>query len=101
MHVNIYNYYFISSVASPPTLQMTRNDKQLQAVLERQKAYKLAASKALKEGDKDAARGYLKIAKGMDPMIEAAKSGLPIDLKSVILLRKFDAVNQTKTSKNY
>ncbi|KAK7571088.1 hypothetical protein V9T40_014692 [Parthenolecanium corni] len=73
------------SVASPPTLQMTRNDKQLQAVLERQKAYKLAASKALKEGDKDAARGYLKIAKGMDPMIEAAKSGLPIDLKSLPL----------------
>lgn len=60
----------------------------MQIVLERQKAYKLAALKAKKDGDMDAAREYLKTAKGMDPMIEASQSGLPVDLKSVILLWK-------------
>lgn len=74
--------YFLA--ASATTLQVTRNDKQLQIVLERQKAYKLAALNAKREGNIDAAREYLKTAKGMDPMIEASQSGLPIDLKSVI-----------------
>lgn len=63
---------------------VTRNDKQLQAVLERQKLFKVAALKAKQSGDMEMAKEYLKVAKGFESMIEASKCGLPVDLTSVI-----------------
>lgn len=62
---------------------VSRNEKQLLDVLERQKIFKAAALKAKQEGDIDKAKEYLRVVKGIEPMIEASKSGLPIDFTSV------------------
>jgi coiled-coil and C2 domain-containing protein 1 len=51
--------------------------------LERQKLFKIAALKAKQDGDVQLAKDYLKSAKGFDPLIEASKCGLPVDLSSV------------------
>lgn len=62
---------------------MSRNEKQLQQILERQKAFKAAALKAKQEGDMEKAKEYLRVVMGIVQMIEASKSGIPIDLNSV------------------
>lgn len=66
---------------------VTRNDKQLMAVLERQKLFKIAALKAKQNGNLTGAKEYLRTAKGFDSMIEACKCGLPVDLTSVNFFR--------------
>lgn len=52
---------------------------------QRQQEFKSAALKAKKDGDLDLARDYLRQAKGLDPLIEASKSGLPVDMNSIPL----------------
>lgn len=43
-----------------------------------------AALQAKQKKDMDQARTYLRAAKGFDPMIEAAKSGKPVDISKVV-----------------
>lgn len=51
----------------------------------RQRELKQAALNAKKDGDMDLARDYLRQAKGIQPLIEASKAGLPVDMTSIPL----------------
>uniref|UniRef100_T1JD70 DM14 domain-containing protein n=1 Tax=Strigamia maritima TaxID=126957 RepID=T1JD70_STRMM len=55
-------------------------ERQLQNLQQRQKLFRDAALEAKKKGDIEAAKEYLRISKGFNPMIEASKSGLPVNL---------------------
>lgn len=61
-------------------------EQQMKLLLERQKEFKLAAIEAKKAGEIDQAKEYLKIYKGFDSLLNAASSGLPVDLSTVGLL---------------
>ncbi|CAH0726304.1 unnamed protein product, partial [Brenthis ino] len=74
------------STPSPAAHAATRNDKQLALLLHRQKQFKEAAIAAKKNGDIEQAKEYLRAAKGFDSVIEAARGGLLVDLKSIPLL---------------
>ncbi|XP_043468107.1 coiled-coil and C2 domain-containing protein 1-like isoform X2 [Leptopilina heterotoma] len=63
----------------------SRADKQMLMLQQRQQEFKMAALKAKKEGDLELARDYLRQAKGLDPLIEASQSGLPVDMNSIPL----------------
>nr|XP_031838756.1 coiled-coil and C2 domain-containing protein 1-like isoform X2 [Nomia melanderi] len=65
------------------TQKMTRADKQLALLQQRQHELKQAALNAKKDGDLELARNYLRQAKGIDPLIEASKSGLPVDMNTI------------------
>ena len=58
-------------------------EQQMKILLERQKEFKLAAIEAKKSGEIDQAKEYLKIYKGFDALLNAASSGLPVDLSTV------------------
>jgi len=51
----------------------------------RQRELKQVALNAKKDGDMDLARNYLRQAKGIQPLIEASKAGLPVDMSSIPL----------------
>ncbi|XP_050362156.1 coiled-coil and C2 domain-containing protein 1-like isoform X2 [Nymphalis io] len=79
-----------SSPSSPaagavPSAQSTRYQKQLALLLHRQKQFKEAAIMAKKDGDIEQAKDYLRTAKGFESVIEAARGGLAVDLKSLPL----------------
>ncbi|XP_076249320.1 lethal (2) giant discs 1 isoform X2 [Calliopsis andreniformis] len=63
----------------------SRADKQLTFLQQRQHELKQAALDAKKDGDIELARTYLRQAKGIDPLIEASKAGLPVDMNSIPL----------------
>ncbi|XP_015607516.1 coiled-coil and C2 domain-containing protein 1-like isoform X2 [Cephus cinctus] len=63
----------------------SRADKQMMQLQQRQHELKQAALAAKNDGDLDLAKDYLRQAKGLDPLIEASKSGLPVDMDSVPL----------------
>ncbi|KAL0894441.1 hypothetical protein ABMA27_013043 [Loxostege sticticalis] len=63
----------------------SRHEKQLALLLHRQKQFKEAAIKAKKAGDIEQAKEFLRAAKGFDSVIEAARGGLVVDLKSLPL----------------
>lgn len=75
--------------AAPPkpppkkTALATRQDKQLAHLLERQNMFKTAALEAKKAGDLNLAKEYLRMAKGIDPLISANKCGIPVDMDTV------------------
>lgn len=69
------------SVGQPPN----RHERQMDALLKRQTVFKKAALEAKKNGDLAQAREYLRIAKGIDPLIEASRSGLPVDMSTLPL----------------
>jgi coiled-coil and C2 domain-containing protein 1 len=52
-------------------------------LLSKQRQLKEAAVNSHNEGDKTSALKYLRLAKGFDPVIEAVKSGLPVDESSI------------------
>lgn len=52
---------------------------------QRQRELKQAALNAKKDGNMDLARDYLRQAKGIQPLIEASKAGLPVDMNSIPL----------------
>lgn len=52
---------------------------------QRQAELKQAALAAKKDGDIELARDYLRQAKGITPLIEASRCGLPVDLSSIPL----------------
>lgn len=64
---------------------MSRADKQLSLLQQRQHELKQAAVNAKKDGDLDLARNYLRQAKGIDPLIQASMAGLPVDMNSIPL----------------
>lgn len=71
------------STDHPTSITVSKNEKQLCLLLERQKLFKVSALKAKQGGNLEVAKEYLKTAKGFDPLIEASKCGLPVDLSSV------------------
>ncbi|XP_023220187.1 coiled-coil and C2 domain-containing protein 1-like [Centruroides sculpturatus] len=58
-------------------------DKQLNFLLERQRLFKKAALESKNKGDIQQAKEYLRMSKGIEPMIEATRNGLPIDATSI------------------
>ncbi len=67
----------------------TRQDKQLAMLLERQSLFKQAALEAKKSNEIELAKEYLRMAKGIDPLISANKCGVPVDMDTVILIYSF------------
>ncbi|XP_032665522.1 coiled-coil and C2 domain-containing protein 1-like isoform X2 [Odontomachus brunneus] len=63
----------------------SRAEKQMIQLQLRQRELKQAALNAKKDGDMDLARDYLRQAKGIQPLIEASKAGLPVDMNSIPL----------------
>jgi len=49
----------------------------------RQDSYKKAALEAKTHDDKELALKYMRIVKGMEPMVQAAMNGLPVDMAQV------------------
>lgn len=76
------------SPKAPPkkTAVATRQDKQLAMLLERQNMFKQAALEAKKTGEIAQAKEYLRMAKGIDPLISANKCGIPVDMDTVIII---------------
>ena len=62
---------------------MSLQEKQLGELQKRQMQFKKAALGAKKAGQTGEAKEYLRQAKGFDKLIEAAKSGLPVDFKTL------------------
>ncbi|XP_055923507.1 coiled-coil and C2 domain-containing protein 1-like isoform X2 [Eupeodes corollae] len=60
-------------------------EQQMKILLERQKEFKVAAIEAKKAGEIDQAKEYLKIYKGFEGLLNAASSGLPVDLNTLPL----------------
>jgi len=103
--------------ASPPstsqpkkTALATRQDKQLAMLLERQTLFKQAALEAKRSGEMNLAKEYLRLAKGIDPLITANKCGLPVDMdtlpippqmKAATSLRRVDAGKREKTDQDF
>lgn len=57
--------------------------QQLEFLEGRKKQYMKAALQAKQKNDMDQAKVFLRTAKGFDPMIEAARSGRPVDISAV------------------
>ncbi|XP_078676045.1 coiled-coil and C2 domain-containing protein 1-like isoform X4 [Branchiostoma floridae x Branchiostoma belcheri] len=70
-------------VKKSPSGVKSRAQQQLEFLQEKQKQFKMAALRAKTEGDMEHAKMLLRQAKGFDPMIEAAQSGLPVDLTKI------------------
>lgn len=81
----MFDYLFPSS-ATPPKRQasLSIQEKQLGMLKQRQLEYKKAALAAKTHDDKELALKYMRIIKGMNPMIHAATNGLPVDMGQVI-----------------
>ncbi|XP_054741813.1 coiled-coil and C2 domain-containing protein 1-like isoform X1 [Anastrepha obliqua] len=60
-------------------------EQQMKILIDRQKEFKVAAIEAKKAGEIDQAKEYLKIYKGFDALLNAASSGLPVDLSTLPL----------------
>ncbi|KAL7741740.1 hypothetical protein ACLKA6_000354 [Drosophila palustris] len=58
-------------------------EQQMKLLLERQKEFKVAAISAKKAGEIDQAKEYLKIYKGFESLLNAASSGLPVDISTL------------------
>ncbi|KAH9492096.1 Coiled-coil and C2 domain-containing protein 1-like, partial [Bulinus truncatus] len=80
------------STSSPPPVQRqnttrkslhSRGEQQLAFLQERMAEFKQAAMTAKKNHDIELAKKYIRMMKGMEPMIEACESGLPVDLSQV------------------
>lgn len=76
-----------SPVAGPskevPKAAQTTNDRQIAALLERQKEFRQAAVEAKKAGELEEAKEYLRVFKGLEKLIETARGGIPIDMNTV------------------
>ncbi|KAH9492091.1 Coiled-coil and C2 domain-containing protein 1-like [Bulinus truncatus] len=80
------------STSAPPPVQRqnttrkslhSRGEQQLAFLQERMAEFKQAAMTAKKNHDIELAKKYIRMMKGMEPMIEACESGLPVDLSQV------------------
>ncbi|XP_050400468.1 coiled-coil and C2 domain-containing protein 1-like isoform X2 [Patella vulgata] len=61
----------------------SKSDQQLAFLKERSEEFKVCALNAKKNNDLELAKKYIRIMKGLEPMILAAESGLPVDLSQV------------------
>ena len=57
--------------------------KQLEFLNQRHQQFRKAALKEKEKGNKEGAMKYLKCMKGMEPMIQNAKRGLPVDIRKI------------------
>ncbi|TRY63934.1 hypothetical protein TCAL_14360 [Tigriopus californicus] len=71
------------NVAPAKRASMSMRDKQIQNLKDRQTQFKKAALEAKKSGQIEQAREYLRQAKGFDKVIDAAESGLPVDMDTL------------------
>lgn len=67
----------------PPKAAQSVNDRQIAALVERQKEFRQAAVEAKKAGELEEAKEYLRIFKGLEKLIETARGGIPIDMATV------------------
>jgi len=74
----------INRGANKPQTKLTLQEKQLQAIVARQKQFKDAAINAKQRGDIGQAKEFLRTAKGFDKLIQASEAGLPVDMATVI-----------------
>lgn len=74
-----------SSVEVPAKAKkpMSLQEKNVAELTKRQDQFKQAALEAKKGGQIEEAKEYLRQYKGFEKMIEAAKSGLPVDFKTL------------------
>uniref|UniRef100_UPI00398E607E coiled-coil and C2 domain-containing protein 1A isoform X2 n=1 Tax=Pristiophorus japonicus TaxID=55135 RepID=UPI00398E607E len=73
-----------AGTANPPQKPLTNKvQQQLQFLQNRKKQFMQAALRTKQKNDIEGAKLYLRQAKGLDPMIEAAKGGLPVDITKV------------------
>ncbi|XP_064416273.1 coiled-coil and C2 domain-containing protein 1A [Latimeria chalumnae] len=61
----------------------TKAQQQLDFLQNRKKQFLQAALRAKQKNDMEGAKMFLRQSKGLDPMIEAAKGGLPVDITKV------------------
>ncbi|XP_067829220.1 coiled-coil and C2 domain-containing protein 1A isoform X2 [Heptranchias perlo] len=66
-----------------PKQLSNKAQQQLQFLQNRKKQFMQAALRTKQKNDLEGAKLYLRQAKGLDPMIEAAKGGLPVDITKV------------------
>ncbi|XP_034936610.1 coiled-coil and C2 domain-containing protein 1-like isoform X2 [Chelonus insularis] len=69
----------------PAAPGITKTQKQTLLLQKRQIELKRAALMAKKNGNLEQARDYLRQAKGIDPLIQASRCGLPVDMSSIPL----------------
>ncbi|KAK3090097.1 hypothetical protein FSP39_009170 [Pinctada imbricata] len=69
-----------NSLKKSPT---SRAEQQAYFLTDRMNEYKQAALKAKRSNNIELAKKYIRIAKGFEPMIEAAESGLPVDMSKI------------------
>lgn len=86
-----------AAVAPVRRLAPSINDQQLAFIEQRRSELHTAARQEQTKGNKEGALHYLKLRKGLDMMLEAAKSGIPINMEEVPL-SPFADVSQTKPS---
>ncbi|XP_038640852.1 coiled-coil and C2 domain-containing protein 1A [Scyliorhinus canicula] len=73
-----------AGTGNPAQKQMSNKAQvQLDFLLNRKKQFMQAALRTKQKNDIEGAKLYLRQAKGLDPMIEAAKGGLPVDITKV------------------
>lgn len=73
---------------TPPKKPLRRGlsttiDKQMEFLLERQRLFREAALEAKRRGDREQAKEYLRMMKGLEPMIQATEAGLPINASGI------------------
>lgn len=73
-------------------------ENQIKILLDRQKEFKMYAIEAKKAGEMNQAKEYLKMYKGFDALLVAARSGLPVDLSSVSTFTSKKLISQLQTN---
>ena len=73
----------IPFLATKRQASLSIQEKQLTQLRMRQDSYKKAALEAKTHDDKELALKYMRIVKGMEPMVQAAMNGLPVDMAQV------------------
>lgn len=85
----------LPATSIPRKLTPSINDQQLALIEQRRSELHTAARQEQTRGNKQGALHYLKLRKGLDTMLEAAKSGIPVNMEEVPL-SPFSDVAQTK-----
>lgn len=80
----------VTQEASQPAPVASRNEKEYQFLVTRQREFKKAALEAKQVGNVAEAKELLRQAKGLEPMIEAASNGIRVDVTTVPTLKKKD-----------
>ncbi|XP_065321515.1 coiled-coil and C2 domain-containing protein 1-like isoform X2 [Gordionus sp. m RMFG-2023] len=79
----ILSTYSATSPSLQPQNYPLHITQKLQSLSTRQASFKQAAIISKKQGNITQAKEYLRLMKGFDPLIQACKSGLPIDLSGL------------------